>query len=311
MNIAIEPGTYVVAVSGGVDSMALLHLLAQKAKNQKSPAATNTANTDKSYRFVVAHFDHGIRGDSHIDRKLVQDVAKKYNLPFVHNRGFLGSDASEDQARRARYDFLHQVKEASAARGIITAHHQDDWLETAILQLIRGTQRLGVTSIAHNTHIRRPLLDVPKQQIKKYAKDQGLTWREDSTNQDLRYKRNYVRHKLVKKMSLADHERLLMHTRHLQHLNQEIDSLLLAQLLNQPAVDELDRQWFLSLDHIVAREFMAAWLRRNQIKGFDKKLIEQLVIRAKTLRPGQKTSITRVYFLQINQDNLKIISSHK
>lgn len=310
MNIAVEPGTYVVAVSGGVDSMALLHLLAQKVSDHQSPVSGDVANNNP-FRFVVAHFDHGIRDDSHLDRQLVQDVAKKYNLPFVHDRGFLGADASEAKARRARYNFLHQVQRASGARGIITAHHQDDWLETAIMQLLRGTRRLGVSSIAHNTHVRRPMLNVSKQEIKKYAKEQGLKWREDSTNQDLRYKRNYVRHKLVKKMSLADYERLLMHARHLHLLNQEIESLLLAQLLNQPVINQLNRQWFLNLDHIVAREVMASWLRRNKIKGFNKKLIEQLVVRAKTLQPGQKTHITRMYFLQIAKDTLKIVPTSK
>lgn len=262
-------------------------------------------------KLVVAHYDHGIRDDSQEDRRLVQDVSKAYGLPFVHDRGNLGADASEAVARKARYDFLHHVQKASGARGIITAHHQDDWLETAILQMLRGTRRLGVSSIAHNTHIRRPLLGVSKQQIKKHAVDNGIKWREDKTNNDLRYKRNYIRHKLMKRMSLADHKNLLLHTRHLFDLNQEIDSLILAQLLNQPSINELNRSWFLSLDHIIAREVLAAWLRRNKIKGFDRKLIEQVVIRAKTLRPGQKTNITRMYFLQINKNTLKISKLHK
>jgi tRNA(Ile)-lysidine synthetase-like protein len=295
VNIAIEPGTYVVAVSGGVDSMVLLHEL------QKMP----------DLKLVVAHFDHGIRDDSHEDRRLVQDVTRQYGLPFVHNRGNLGVGASEAIARKARYDFLHQVQAASGARAIITAHHQDDWLETAILQLLRGTKRLGVSSIAHSTHVRRPLLHVTKQDIRRHAKANNLAWREDSTNSDTRYKRNYVRKHLMSKLSVAQYQQLLELVRNLQQLNTEIESLLGAQLIAQPAVNQLRRSWFVSLDHVVAREVMAAWLRRNNLKGFDKNMIERLVVRAKTLKPGQKTDISRMYFLQVNDSTLEIVSARK
>ena len=104
MDIALEPlgpGRYVVAVSGGVDSMALLHLLQQQPGLQ----------------LTVAHFDHGIRLDSEMDRFFVSDQARAYRLPYVYARGDLGPSASEDVARRARYQFLHQVRRAVEADG--------------------------------------------------------------------------------------------------------------------------------------------------------------------------------------------------
>src|SRR4051794_19867846 len=118
-----KPGSYVVAVSGGVDSMALLHYL----------------QTRPGIKLTVAHFDHGIRDDSPEDRKLAQEVAKSYKLPFVYHEGRLGGEASEATARAARYDFLNKVRRSSQAQAIITAHHQDDLLETAILNMLRGT----------------------------------------------------------------------------------------------------------------------------------------------------------------------------
>src|SRR6185436_20114617 len=127
MKISVRPGKYVVAVSGGVDSMVLLDLLRQKPKLE----------------LVVAHFDHGIREDSAQDRKLVQRIAKAYGLPFVHAKGNLGPKAGEALAREARYAFLRQVQADHDAKAIITAHHQDDMLKTAIMNLLRGTGRRG------------------------------------------------------------------------------------------------------------------------------------------------------------------------
>src|SRR5262249_18822874 len=153
----------VVAVSGGVDSMTLLDVLA------KQP----------DLRLVVAHFDHGIRADSEQDRQLVQAAAERYGLPFVFDMGHLGPATSEAKARRARYDFLRRVQRSSGARAVVTAHHQDDVLETAMLNLLRGTGRRGLTSLNSRPGLERPLLDTPKWKIKDHALSARLNWRED------------------------------------------------------------------------------------------------------------------------------------
>ena len=131
-HIPLAPGTYIVAVSGGVDSIVLLDLL---------------ANQEKA-KLIVAHFDHGIRNDSRDDRMFVQDLAVRYELPFVYDVGNLGQGASEAKAREARYTFLRGVRQAAGARSIITAHHEDDVLETAILNIMRGTGRKGFEFVA-------------------------------------------------------------------------------------------------------------------------------------------------------------------
>ena len=107
MNVEIRPGTYVVAVSGGVDSMVLLDVLAQVPGLQ----------------LVIAHFEHGVREDSDEDLQLVESAAKHYDLPFIYERGNLGPTASEAVARAARYAFLRRVREQHAADAIVTAHH--------------------------------------------------------------------------------------------------------------------------------------------------------------------------------------------
>src|SRR5688572_18243464 len=174
MNFRLSPGKYVVAVSGGVDSMVLLDLLRERPKLE----------------LIVAHFDHGIRKESARDRKLVQRIAKSYDLPFFYAEGNLGPKAGEALAREARYAFLRKIQEEQGAKAIITAHHQDDMLETAIMNLLRGTGRRGLSSLKSRKELVRPMLEWTKKGIREYAEERDLVWAEDVTNDDERYLRN-------------------------------------------------------------------------------------------------------------------------
>jgi tRNA(Ile)-lysidine synthetase-like protein len=287
MKIEMEPGTYVVAVSGGVDSMVLLNMLSKIPK----------------LKLVVAHFDHGIRTDSEQDRHLVQAAAKKYRLPFVFDEGRLGPGASEAAAREVRYKFLQKTAQASNANAIITAHHQDDMLETAIINMMRGTGRRGLTSLRDLPNLKRPLLSYTKAEIISYAKQHNLEWREDSTNQDKTYLRNYVRHEIIPKLTAGQKANLLKHIDKLGELNQEIDTIIDGLVGRQ---SELDRQWFISLDHKVALDVMASWLRAHSINDFDSKRLELLVRAAKTYQPDKQIDIDKTHQLQVKKDLLAL-----
>ncbi len=289
MDVKLEPGTYVVAVSGGVDSMVLLDLLKQNSE----------------INLIVAHFDHGMRHDSEADRKLVQEIAKQHGLKFIYDQADLG-EASEASARKARYEFLHKIRQASKAKALITAHHEDDLLETAILNLLRGTGRRGLTSLKSTDVIKRPLLHVPKNRLINYAKEHNLRWREDSTNQNLKYMRNYIRHKIVPKFSATDRQIMLGIIKSLRQTNEAIDHHLVNQLHIQPAVDRLDRHWFIMLPHNVAREVMLSWLRRHEIRDVTKKTLERLVTAAKTFAPGQQTDIDTKFIMKIKKTELAL-----
>lgn len=276
MNVVLSmPGSYVVAVSGGVDSMALLHALQQQP----------------GIKLTVAHLDHGIREDSAEDRQLVQAAAREYGVPFVYHEARLGAGTSEADARAARYSFLHQVRRSSGARAIVTAHHQDDLLETAIINLLRGTGRKGLTSLGSRHDLERPLLDHPKAALIAYARDQGLKWREDSTNQNTDYLRNYVRQRLLPRFNEASRIQLREMIRNLQATNRELDALLANQLHFQSVAGKLDRPGFNQMPHAVAREMMAAWLRAYDVRGFDRKALERLVIAAKVAIPGKEFDV--------------------
>lgn len=290
MKIDLEPGIYVLAVSGGVDSMVLLDILRKR----------------KNIRLVVAHLDHGIRPDSEIDRKLVQNEAHKHGLVFVYDEANLGPDASEDKARKARYKFLHRVQKATGADAIITAHHQDDLIETAILNMLRGTGRKGLSSLADDTNLRRPLLKISKDEIRKYAKEHGLTWRDDLTNSDMKYRRNYIRENIVKKMAPKERKRFVELLTSSKTQNQEIDAEITHLLQFISNGSELDRKTFIELPHKVALEVMAEWLRQNEIRQFDKKLLEKLVATSKTIKPGKQADVNAECFLGVTKTKLAL-----
>ncbi len=194
---------YVVAVSGGVDSVALLDMM----------------NRLPQHELIVAHFDHGIRADSAEDARFVRDLAQLYKLPFELRREELGPTASEELARKRRYAFLQDVARRHGAR-IVTAHHGDDLIETIAINLHRGTGWRGLAVL--DGDIARPLLDMSKEEILAYAQGHGLQWREDSTNSSDAYLRNRIRPQTAKLS--AETKKRLQELRHKQReLKREIE----------------------------------------------------------------------------------------
>lgn len=293
MNVLIKPGNYVVAVSGGVDSAVLLDLL------KKRPGL----------KLTVAHFDHGIRPDSHKDNQFVKKLAAKHNLPFIQAKGELGANASEEKARNARYDFLHKVKEATGAKAIITAHHQDDLLETAVLNLLRGTGRRGLTSLKSTDNIVRPLLGYTKERIVDYAAANKLNWREDSTNQDIKFRRNYIRHNILSKLSLAEKMQLVILLERLEELNERIDSHLITFLHVQPSPVKIKRSWFINLPYKLSNETLHFWLKNHGVSNLNQRLIDRLTVAVKTAAHGTSHSIDKNHTLKLTKNFAELVTS--
>jgi tRNA(Ile)-lysidine synthetase-like protein len=295
MNAAVAPGTYVVAVSGGVDSMVLLDALTKQS----------------GLKLIVAHFDHGMRTDSTKDRELVAAAAHRYGLPFVSTRAELGFNASEAVARQARYTFLYQVMADYHADAIITAHHQDDSIETAIINLVRGTGRKGLNALRSTPKLLRPFLHLTKKDVYEYARQQisqgkPIPWREDSTNNSDDYLRNYIRHHVVVKLNNNDRKMLLSHIAKAEELNPQIDEFILRDVINNDRPDQLNRYMFIMLPYDVSCETMAAWLRLNHLRTFDRKQIARLVVMAKVAAPGKLADINTGYFLKTEKTVLRI-----
>jgi len=181
-----EPGEALVAVSGGVDSVALLDLLSDTA-------------SELGLSLVVAHVDHGIQSDSPTVRQSVAALAEKYALPFESTELKLGPDATETEARRARYAWLHDVQRRRGAKYIVTAHHEDDQVETILLRGLRGSAPAGLAGISPRGRggLVRPLLPFTRSELVAHVAEHGLPVYEDPANRDPRHLRSWVRTTLL------------------------------------------------------------------------------------------------------------------
>ncbi len=177
-----------VAVSGGRDSVVLLHIL-----------------HTLGYDVGIAHYNYQMRGEaSQQDQDLVRQLAERLALPFHLATTDLKSYSSDQKlgiqeaARQLRYRWFSALMETEKYRLLATAHHQDDQIETVMLNLFRGAGLNGLQGMQPlRDHIIRPLLWATREQITAYAIAQDLTWQEDSSNEESVYRRNYIRNKLI------------------------------------------------------------------------------------------------------------------
>ena len=297
VNIHINPGKYVVAVSGGVDSVVLLHTL---------HAASATI---PELELVVAHFDHGIRPDSTKDAEFVAGLAADYGLEAEVGSGSLGPDSSEELARDTRYHFLRIAQKKHQAVGIITGHHQDDLLETAIINMIRGTGRSGLSSLRSHSDMVRPMLHLSKTDVIDYAKKNNLQWREDSTNADTSYLRNQVRLEIMPRFTAESRNQLLQICQSAASCNEKID-LGLQQLLQNKSYRRqgsvYSRYWFNRLPHSFGCEVVHFWLRTAGVHDYSRQVIDKIVVQLKTLRPGKQISVGSTQHILLSKRSIRL-----
>lgn len=197
----VPPGRYAVAVSGGADSVALLHLLAARA----------------DLALHVVTLDHETRaGESAIDAAFVCDLAASLHLPYHARRRSqieqrLNNLPANLQARYrlVRLALFREAIETHHLDAVLQAHHADDQAETILLRLIRGTGIEGLRGISAESHVEgvrilRPLLPVRRQALRDYLQSRNLAWREDSSNAQPDYLRNRVRQILAGRPDLVD-----------------------------------------------------------------------------------------------------------
>jgi tRNA(Ile)-lysidine synthase len=186
-----------VAVSGGPDSVALLHFLARYRERTGTPARG----------VIVAHVNHGLRGEeSDRDAALVRELAAAWGIPHREEAARLGPGASsEDACRRARYEALREMAARCGADRVATAHTADDQAETVLLRLARGAGLRGLSGMPRKGRVRgvrvvRPFLEITREQVMEYLGRQGLPSCTDSTNLSSRAARNFVRREIVPRM---------------------------------------------------------------------------------------------------------------
>ncbi len=185
-----EGGLVLAAVSGGVDSISLLHWL-----------------HERGVRVAAAHLHHGLRGASADgDEAFVRDFCLARDIPFYAEHADVGALAeswgvsTEEAGRRARYAFLERTAGEIGAERVATAHHADDNAETLLFQLVRGARSgLGGIAPVRGVYI-RPFLSTTRAQIEAYAAANGLSSRLDEMNLDDAFARNYIRHEIMPRL---------------------------------------------------------------------------------------------------------------
>lgn len=189
----LPPGGKVLcALSGGADSMCLLHLLASLAG-------------EVGFSLSAAHYNHHLRGaESDADENFVRAWCAQHAIPLTVDGGDVAlrakaqSQGIEETARQMRYAFLHETADAMGGALIATAHHADDNAETLLLHLIRGSGLQGLTGIApRRGNVVRPLLTVTRAEVEAYVRSHTLPYVEDSTNADTAHTRNLLRHSVM------------------------------------------------------------------------------------------------------------------
>ncbi len=270
LSLLLGPGEpLLVGVSGGADSVALLHALVRLGRKPH-----------------VCHLNHQLRGaESDADAKFVCQLAKRHGLPFTieaRNVAALVAEQKlsiEDAARRARHDFFAAVARKTGIKTLALAHTADDQVETFLLKLLRGAGVTGLSGMEQDrqldgVRVIRPLLGAHRKEILDYLKAKKLSWREDASNTDLQFTRNRVRHVLLplleREFNPAVRETLL---RTAEILRDE-DSYLtrhISEAIYSPTYcgDGIDVEAFRGWPPAVQRRVVRLWLGPEIELGFE------------------------------------------
>ena len=296
---------YLLAVSGGVDSMVLLDVVATDYHGFREKYLSGAQFPAD---FIVAHYDHGIRGKASAeDAEFVRQQCRNYGVAVRCGYGKLAAATGEAVARQYRYDFFRRVAEAIARDDpvyLVTAHHQDDLLETIALNIVRGTGWRGLAPM-NQPQVLRPLLDIAKAELVSYAIEHGLTWREDQTNDSPRYLRNRLR-ALLASRSPDDKAELIRLYERQKHLRRQIERELEHHCARHSTRDKQGQLVLRRYDLIMLPADVAIEILRRLTKGWlTRPQLGQLLLFIKVGKPSKQLSwkrlnvrldVRRVYF---------------
>lgn len=305
----------VVGVSGGADSLALLHVLWQVLGAE---------------RLLVAHLNHGWRATAVFDAQFVADTAADWGLPCVIETADTpalaqqGKLSLEEASRLARYRFFASVVESWGGTAVAVAHTADDQAETILLNLLRGSGLAGLSGMkaispmpeAAQVSLLRPLLGVGRAEVEEYCREHGLTPRQDPTNDDLRHRRNRIRHHLLP--ALADfNPQIQRHLRQLAEIAaaddaalEEVTTAVLPALIPEQGAGwvSLDRPGWLALPLALRRRVLrrAAAMQRPFLSDLSFPAIEGARRVAEAGHTGTQSDLTDGLVLRVVYNRLII-----
>lgn len=294
----LENKTILLGLSGGVDSAVLLHILS-KIKNIK---------------VVAIHLNHNWRGaDSKKDEELARKIAKDKNIEFYSETLPKNVKKTETIARELRYKFFEDCAKKFKADAVFLAHNKNDNVETLIYRLIKGTGPSGLNSIPKKRDLfLRPLIEVERKEIEKYANENGLIFAVDKSNFDTKYKRNLIREKILPLMKEINPETInsISNLINLNIMNQKIVDDVILKIQKQIIKNEkINREKFLNQTKEIQYEIINRYLK-GILKTRDFKTIDKLVKFIQN-NPQNKISIGKNLFLKIYNNEIYILNSKK
>jgi len=297
--------TVVVAVSGGADSMALLHIL---------------ANEMSAYHLhlVVAHVNHKKREAADLDESLVREVAKEYNVPcecyvLPQNEEY---ENFHSYARSKRYSFFKSVAERYGAKCIVTAHHADDHLETFVHRfLYQNTPNslVGIEAAMMQGQFKivRPLIEVTKEKIYKYCLEKGVKFREDESNESEYYTRNRIR-KFIVPPIVAESPTVYRHTRHISEQLSEDEAYfkdqvanLMKHVIQKDGIYEVPRSLLKDLPKSLSRRLIKQILHRFSLRDMTSHHVDNVLKLVLSSKPNLKLQLPNKVTCLIAYDNIQ------
>jgi tRNA(Ile)-lysidine synthase len=298
-----------VALSGGVDSVVLLHLLHQLQKTHH-------------FTLKASHVHHGLSKNADKWVKFCEKLCTKLSVPLDVHHIKLPQKKSlgiEGEARQLRYEKLSQSKSDL----VVLAHHEDDQAETFLLQLIRGAGVKGLSSMAHFDATRRlwrPLLNASRIDIESYAKKHKLKWIEDESNQNIDFDRNFIRSKvfpilknrfshIIKAISRAS-----SHIAEAQYLLDDLAKIDLKKSLKlDNYIHKLKVKYLEKLSNARAKNILRYWLEINDQMMPSKDLLDELLRQVLMAKKDAelKIELSKFYEIRRYQDEIYIVPKNK
>jgi tRNA(Ile)-lysidine synthase len=288
-----------LGVSGGADSVALLHLLLEASLSMKLD-------------LEIGHFDHRLREDSATDRDFVIALAERHGIP-VRIGVWESPSPSEDAARTARLAFLTRTAQDHHCDAIVLGHHLEDRIETLLLRLGRGSGLRGLAGLRWRrsgpVDLVRPLLGCQRHELREWLAERDIPWRDDPSNSDLRLTRNRLRHNLLPALdelgsgwrnraegSLDD---LVEVWETLEAEARRIQSVLCCE-------DTLDRQEAQPLQGLQLRTVLQLWLEERGITNLRREHLEEAAGLLQNGQTGQKCVLPGAVSLVLGQKALTL-----